>query len=377
VFQKSRICIRKWDTVFHVIRRDVDRQENRGLCLLIGQAMTGIIKDQVGIAVFDFRQIIDPGQPLADFPLEAKTVQTMESMVIPDTNREPHWITLAETSWIRSFISAPICLHNQVLGLLRMDSQTPHKFSPADAERILPLANAAAIAMENARLYEQTRQDAETKSVLLNEVNHRVKNSLSAIIGLIYAELSQFKEQERSVYEAVMQDLVNHVQGLATVHSMLSASKWKPLALSDLAGQIIRATLQSVPLSKYISIDVTPSPVRVGPKQADSLALVINELATNTTKHALLNRDRGKIAVHIAIESQVGTGEVLAKFEYRDDGPGYPPDVIDSDRQNVGLYLIKKIVRHDLAGAVNLHNDRGAITTIYFRALARSPGSSV
>ena len=120
----------------------------------------------------------------------------------------------------------------------------------------------------------------------MSELNHRVKNNLSAIIGLIYAELSQFKGQERSVYETVMQDLVNHVQGLATVHSMLSASNWKPLALSDLAGQIIRATLQSVPLSKYVSVNVFPSPVRVTSKQADSLALIINELATNTTKHA-------------------------------------------------------------------------------------------
>jgi len=263
-----------------------------------------------------------------------------------------------------------------VLGLLRLDSQTPGKFSPADAERILPLANAAAIALENARLYEQTRQDAETKTVLLNEVNHRVKNNLSAIIGLIYAELSQFKAQERSIYEAVMQDLVNHVQGLATVHSMLSASKWKPLALSDLAGQIIRATLQSVPLFKYIAINVTPSPVRVSPKQADSLALVINELATNTTKHALLNRDTGKITVNIEFESSPETGEVRTKFEYRDDGPGYPPDVIDSDRQNVGLYLIKKIVMHDLDGVVILDNDHGAITAIRFRALAPLPGNN-
>jgi PAS domain S-box-containing protein len=312
-------------------------------------------------------------QSLADFPLEARVVQSKESVVVPDTSREPHWVTVKETSWIRAYITAPICHQNQVLGLLRLDSQTPDSFSAADAQRLLPLTNAAAIALENARLYEQTRQDAETRSVLLNEVNHRVKNNLSAIIGLIYAELSQFKEQERSVYEAVMQDLVNHVQGLATVHSMLSASNWKPLALSDLAGQIIRTTMQSVPLAKYVSTNVTSSPVRVSPKQADSLALVINELATNTAKHALLNRDTGQITVHIEIELQAGTGEVLTKLEYRDDGPGYPPDVIASDRQNVGLYLIKKIVRHDLGGALVLDNDHGAITTIRFRALTPLP----
>jgi len=316
-------------------------------------------------------------QSLTDLPLEAIAVQTKKAVVISDTAQEPSWITVEGSSWIRSYITVPICHQNRVLGSLRLDSQTPHRFSPADAQRLLPLANAAAIAMENTRLYEQTRQDAETKSRLLNEVNHRVKNNLSAIIGLIYAELRQFKKQERPVYAALMQDLVNHVQGLAAVHSMLSASKWKPLGLSDLAGQIIRAAMQSVPLDKQVLIDIAPSPIRVSPRQADSLALVINELATNTSKYALRNRDICKITVHIDVELQAGADEVPTKFEYRDDGPGYPAEVINSDYQNVGLYLIEKIVQHDLGGTVTLHNDHGAVTTIHFEALATSTDENV
>jgi two-component sensor histidine kinase len=255
------------------------------------------------------------------------------------------------------------------LGLLRLESQTPNKFSSADARRLLSLSNAAAIALENARLYEQTRQDAETKTVLLNEVNHRVKNNLSAIIGLIYAEIGQFKKQGRPVYEAIMRDLVNHIQGLATVHSMLSASNWRPLVLSDLAGQIIRTNLQSLPFEKQVAINIALSPVKVSPKQADSLALVINELTTNTTKYALSKGKTGKITVQITTEQPTEPDTTLVELNYQDNGPGYPAEVINSERQNVGLYLIEKIVQHDLGGKLILHNDGGAVTTIRFKAI--------
>ena len=216
-------------------------------------------------------------------------------VVVPDTNQELRWIKVEETAWIRSYITTPICHQDQVLGLLRLDSDTPHRFSSADAQRLLPLANAAAIALENARLYEQARQDADTKSVLLNEVNHRVKNNLTAIIGLLYAEQRRLSVKDQPIYQNIMQNLINHVQGLATVHNLLSA-----------------------------------------PKQASSLALVINELATNTIKHTLLDRDAGKIEVNMALETSATSRKPTILFEFRDDGPGYPKEVLELNSSKVG-----------------------------------------
>ena len=314
-------------------------------------------------------------QPLADFPLDAEAVQTKRPVVVPDTNQEPRWIKVEETSWIKSYISTPICHQNRVLGLLRLDSDTPNRFSAADAKRLLPLANAAAIALENARLYEQARQDAETKSVLLNEVNHRVKNNLTAIIGLLYAEQRRLSVKDQPIYQDIMQNLINHVQGLATVHNLLSASEWKPLRLSDLTGQVIRATLQSLPLNKHIAVDVPSTPIRVTPKQASSLALVINELTTNTIKHTLLDRDAGKIEVHMALETSATSQKPTILFEFRDDGSGYPEDVLELNLPKVGLYLVQNIAGHDLDGEVTFHNDYGAVTTIRFKAAARQPSN--
>ena len=101
---------------------------------------------------------------MTDFPLDAEIIQSRQTLIIPDTHQEPRWVSFPHMAWIRSHIAVPICLGDQVLGLLRLDADVPGKFSSKDAERLPPLVNAAAIALENARLHDQARQEiAERK----------------------------------------------------------------------------------------------------------------------------------------------------------------------------------------------------------------------
>jgi PAS domain S-box-containing protein len=212
------------------------------------------------------------------------------------------------------------------------------------------------------RLFEQTRRDAETKATLLQEINHRVKNNLASIIGLLYAEQRHAEAEDQAAHRSVIGKLINRVSGLATVHALLSASEWAPLNLSDLAGQVIRSSLQILSPDQQVYIDVLPSPVLVTPAQAHNLALVVNELATNSFKYALLGRDVGRIAVRVAREDHT------VRLEFRDDGPGYPEEVLGLERNGVGFDLVQNIVRSNLGGELSLHNDGGAVAVIRFAA---------
>lgn len=97
-------------------------------------------------------------QHLTDFPLDAKVIQTREPLVLPDVSYTQDWVVVEALDWIKSFIAVPICLQDRVLGLLRLDGDVPYQFSMEDVKRLQPLANAAAIALENARLYQQLQQ---------------------------------------------------------------------------------------------------------------------------------------------------------------------------------------------------------------------------
>ena len=215
---------------------------------------------------------------------------------------------------------------------------------------------------ELAKLYKQTQQDAETKAILLKEVNHRVKNNLSAIIGLLYTEQSHQRIVDEVTYQAVMDDLITRIEGLAAVHDLLSASGWTPLRLDELAVQIIDAALQTLPPDRMITVDVSPTHIRVLPRQANSLALVINELATNTAKYALKEGSHAHIFVQITDEDDTVT------FTFQDDGPGYPPPILQREGFSVGLDLVQRITRQDLGGEVTFSNSFGAMTIIRFHA---------
>jgi len=307
---------------------------------------------------------LSPGQGIV-----GRVAHSGESLIVPDVwADERHFKGVDQQTGLplRSILSVPLRVarsetgHSGVIGVLQVVDTEVSRFSPTDLELLEPLVTTAAIAIENAQLYEQARRDAETRSTLLREVNHRVKNNLSAIIGLLYAERRYAGADDQAVYQSITQALVNRVQGLATVHSLLSASEWSPLRLSELATQVVRSSLQILPPDKRMSVDVAPSPVRVTPDQAHNLALVINELATNAVKHTLRERDTAHITVRVGLEGD------MVLFEFRDDGPGYPEEILRLERHGVGFDLIQNVVRKNLRGALLLHNDHGAVAVIRF-----------
>lgn len=97
--------------------------------------------------------------PLVKIPLVKEVVKLAKPRLISDTYQNPRWIFFKETSWIRSHLVVPICLGDKVIGLLNLDDDTPGKFVKDDIKKLQPLANAAAIALENARLFEEIRKE--------------------------------------------------------------------------------------------------------------------------------------------------------------------------------------------------------------------------
>ena len=116
--------------------------------------------------------------------------ETMQPVVIQNVLDAEGWATFPETAWIRSNVSAPICLEGKVIGFLDLNSAAPNAFTPAHAERLKTFADQAAIAIENARLYEQTQQRAAQLSTL-NQIGRAVSSSLDreSIFEVIYEQL--------------------------------------------------------------------------------------------------------------------------------------------------------------------------------------------
>jgi two-component sensor histidine kinase len=210
-------------------------------------------------------------------------------------------------------------------------------------------------------LLEQADRDARTKGELLREVNHRVTNNLAAILGLLVGEQKAISPADGPVVRPVLARLNQRIQGLLSAHRLLSESSWAPVRVDKLAEKVFGAALSADPDRGGVRVTIVPSAVMISPRQAGSLALVLNELATNSIKHGRA-ADR---PLAISFES-ASEGEFVTMC-YRDDGPGFPEEVIAGTRGSIGQRLIRQLVGESLRGHVTLANDRGAVVKVGIR----------
>jgi PAS domain S-box-containing protein len=276
---------------------------------------------------------------------------------------------------LTSFLGVPLFQQDKVVGVLVVGNREGGYTleQQADLDKLAP---AVAQALWKKRAEQELRQhllDLEaldrTNKTLLGEINHRVKNNLSAIIGLLYAEQRRLRAETPPSCELVLDDLSERIRNLAAAHTLLSAGGWRPLRLSELAEEVIAA---AAPLSmgkRPLTIEVDSSPVSVTPGQAHHLALVIGELVMNTLKYAR-GEELLKIKVGITLEQD------MVRMVYCDNGPGYPEAVLSGDGRSVGLGLLGTIVTTSLRGSWFIRNDRGAVTEVSFPVVSDTNGDN-
>ncbi len=208
----------------------------------------------------------------------------------------------------------------------------------------------------------QLKKYSETLTILLKEVNHRVKNNLSALIGMLHLEEDKAETGGKAEYISLVKDLTSRIQGLATVHSMLSAINWRPLELKHLCEQIIQSVITGLPVNQTFILKITPSLIKINSNQSHHLAIVLNELATNSVKYGFSSDNEGSIEVHISQSKGV------IHIRYKDNGPGYPEHLLNGDftRLTIGLELIRGIITQSLDGEFKLFNNDGAVIDIWF-----------
>jgi two-component sensor histidine kinase len=227
-------------------------------------------------------------------------------------------------------------------------------------------ATQAAIAIKNAGLLEPVRRDATVKTTLLHEVNHRVKNNLMRLVEIVRLGREHTPSSEAGLL-AALHDLENRLQGMAVIHTMLSTAQWNPLPLRELVTQVVNAASSgsSVVHPIHVTVDAPDKPWSIVPEQATALALILNELATNSVKHAFRNRPQSRLEVRFRVEGGL-RNRPRVRLEYHDDGPGWPEAVLHGRTKALGLRLIEATVRSPLRGQLTSRNDGGARAELTF-----------
>jgi PAS domain S-box-containing protein len=106
-----------------------------------------------------------------EIPDFQRAITTHQPQLITDTHSAPGWITFPETDWIRSYLLAPILVEENAIGFIVLNHDMPGFFSKQDANRLVAFTNQAAIAIENARLFQEENRRAKIIEALAEIAN--------------------------------------------------------------------------------------------------------------------------------------------------------------------------------------------------------------
>ncbi len=120
--------------------------------------------------------------------------ETRQPLLIADTYDDPNWVRMPGTEWIGSYIGCPIVAQDKVVGFLSLDSAERGFFRAEHIERLSVFSNQAAIAINNARLYEQTQKEL-LKRKKAEESLRRANKDLATQLAQIESLQAQLREQ--------------------------------------------------------------------------------------------------------------------------------------------------------------------------------------
>ena len=206
---------------------------------------------------------------------------------------------------------------------------------------------------------ERIKTSLREKDVLIREIHHRVKNNMQIISSLL-------RLQSRSIGEPGMAEMFNESQNRIRTMALIHEKLYQTKDLSSINfGQYIR----SLTVHLFHTYKINPNVIRMNTEVEDVFldinraipcGLIINELVSNSLKHAFPDNKKGKICIKLELNNKS-----KIKLTVSDNGVGLPKSINFREPETLGLQLVSDLI-NQLEGTVKLERARGTAFHISF-----------
>lgn len=231
---------------------------------------------------------------------------------------------------------------------------------------------------ERKQMENEIKASLKEKETLLREIHHRVKNNMQIINSLLSLQAGYIKDEESI---ELFRDTQNRIKSMAMIHEKLYQSKsLARINFADYIQSLIFEILSSYKIdSDRIKIDVDVKNLFLNIETAIPLALITNELITNSLKHAFPLTDHFKKIDKEFISSD-GKGEIKIMTKLcnekimlviSDNGIGFPSDMDFKNTDTLGLQLVNNLTEQ-LDGKIELERNNGTTFKIIFPQIEKT-----
>jgi PAS domain S-box-containing protein len=199
----------------------------------------------------------------------------------------------------------------------------------------------------------------QEKEILLKEVHHRIKNNMSTIVSLLHLHADSLSEPSAI---AALNDARSRVMSMMIIYDKLYRSAdFRNIQVRDYLVNLINEIFSTFPGRKKINIEYVVDDFMLDSKVLFPLGIIINELLTNSMKHAFPGEREGKVNVTVKIDE---SDSIEASVS--DDGVGIPESVDLRRTQSFGLNLID-LLADQIRGSIIVNRIGGTQFIIKFR----------
>ena len=214
---------------------------------------------------------------------------------------------------------------------------------------------------ERKQTEEQIKVSLKEKEVLLRELYHRTKNNMQVIISMLHLQSQNIEDD--NVLE-IFKKTENRIKSMALVHEKLYQTKnLSRVDLKEYFNDLLSLLARSYKdLAGGIRINTDMERVSVTIDYAIPCGLIINEIISNSFKHAFSETKKGEIRIGLKLQAD---GEI--EIRVSDDGAGMPEGFDYREASSFGIQTIIALTEHQLQGKLDLNTDKGTEFQIRFK----------
>ncbi len=207
---------------------------------------------------------------------------------------------------------------------------------------------------------EQVQAALAEKEVMLREIHHRVKNNLQVISSMISLQAGNMTDRR---IRAELNDVRDRVRSMALVHEQLyQTGNLAQLNFAEYVHSLLQYLWRShSTMAEQVQLKQTLTPMPISIEMAVPCGLILNELVSNSLKHAFLPGSFGELTVDLNLDTTAG----LIRLSVKDNGIGLPHGLDWQQCPTLGLRLVQILTRQ-LDGTIKKGTGPGTAFTIIF-----------